>query len=224
MSNYHLVSGLRAIRVTALAAGALACLGVIFVFACELRVTSAARGRVYRDLAAVPVSDVAIVPGAPTVGGHPTAVLIDRLGLSLDLYRAKKVGMIFVSGVDTASDPQVTASVRWLAAHGVPERDIFRDARGTRTRATMQNAAELGVRSGVICTQAPNVARALFLAQQAGVDAVGALSSIRLSTSQVPARVEALKSSLAVMESYLLSGTHSRAPVAQLGAGFRAGS
>ena len=224
MSNYHLVRWVRAIRLTALAAGALAFLSVVFVVACELRVTSAARGRVYRDLAAVPVSDVAIVPGAPTVGGHPTAVLIDRLGLAVDLYRSKKVGMIFVSGVDTASDPEVTASVRWLAAHGVPERDIFRDPRGTRTRATMQNAAELGIRSGVICTQAPHVARAVFLAQQAGVDAVGALSSIRLSRSQLPARVEALKSSLAVMESYLLSGPPSRAPVAQLGAGLRAGS
>lgn len=220
------MSSFGGIRRAALAASSLAVLSVIFVFACELRVTSAARGKVYRDLSAVPVSDVAIVPGTPTADGRPTAVLIDRLALAVALYNSKKVGTILVSGANTSADPQVTASVRWLAAHGVPERDVFRDARGTRTRATMQNAAELGVKTGIVCTQAPNVARAVFLAQQAGIDAVGAISSIKLSKSRLPARVESLKSSLAVVESLLLSGGHPRARVAaaQLGSGLRAGS
>jgi SanA protein len=161
------------------------------------------RGRTFCDAVGVPTRDVAIVPGAPTAGRRPTAVLIDRLSLALKLYRNHQVAAILVSGNDTADDPEVTAARLWLIRQGVLEADIISDGSGNRTRSTMERARRIfGVSNAVICTQAVHMSRSLFLAEHAGINSVGLASDRHLSSYSLPKRVEVLTTVLAFVETY----------------------
>jgi SanA protein len=119
---------------------------------------------------------VAIVPGCRVhPDGTPSAMLEDRLAAALALYRAGKVEKILVSGDHGAPEyDEVAAMRRWLEARGVAGEDVFSDHAGFRTLDTMMRAAEVfGVEGAIVCTQRFHLARAVFLARRAGIDAVG---------------------------------------------------
>jgi vancomycin permeability regulator SanA len=175
-------------------------------------VRAAATERAFSSASGSPARSVAIVPGADVrADGRPSSTLAQRLEIALDLYRAHRVKAILVSGNDSAGSPEVTAMRRWLAERGVPAADVWVDARGTRTRETMLNAAaRFDVADAVVCTQAPYVSRAVFLARSAGIDAVGVGAPSPVSRSPRWLGVEALKTTLAVVESYLGRGPAAR--------------
>jgi vancomycin permeability regulator SanA len=151
---------------------------------------------------------VAIVPGAAVRGGRPLRSLEGRLQTALDLYRSGRVKAIVVSGLDTPAEPEVTVMKRWLAARDVPAADVWADTAGTRTRETMLRAAKMfSISSAVICTQAPYVDRALLLASAAGIDAVGIGRPFDVPRSLRGSAIEALKTTLAVVESMALPAT-----------------
>jgi SanA protein len=67
-----------------------------------------------------------------------------------------------------------------LVERGVPAHVIFEDHAGFDTRTSMIRAREVfGVESAVIVTQGFHMARALFLADEAGLDATGLTSDLR---------------------------------------------
>jgi SanA protein len=188
-------------------AGAIVAAAVAGIAGPNAWVARDARGRVFADVASVPARSVAIVPGARVVNGKPFVHLEARLQAALSLYRAGQVKAILVSGNDTDASPEVTAMRTWLRARGVPERDVIADAGGARTRDTMNRAAGLyDVRDAVVCTQDVTAARTVYLARQAGIDAVsvGVVSRLGESTRYVGG--EALKTTLAVIESRLRDG------------------
>ena len=112
-----------------------------------------------------------------------------------------------MSGNDTAASPEVTAMRTWLREHGVPERDIIADAGGSRTRDTMNRAAGIyDVRDAIVCTQDVNAARTVYLAKQAGIDAVVVGVPSRLGESMRYVGGEAVKTALALIESQLREG------------------
>lgn len=124
----------------------------------------------------VPQRFAAIVPGCRVYpDGTPSAMLEDRLAAALELYRAAKVRKILVSGDHgAASYDEVGAMRRWLEERGVPGEDVFQDHAGFRTRDTMLRAeAVFEVRDAIVCTQEFHLARSVFLARRAGIDAVG---------------------------------------------------
>jgi vancomycin permeability regulator SanA len=167
-----------------------------------------ARGRVYQDASNVPARSVAIVPGADVHRGQPLRSLEGRLRTALELYRSHRVKAIVVSGLDTPAQPEVTVMKRWLAAHDVPAADVWADPHGTRTRETMLRAATaFSISDAVICTQASYVDRALLLARAAGIDAVGVGLPSSATRSLRGRAIEALKTTLAVVESTALPAT-----------------
>ncbi len=108
---------------------------------------------------------------------------------------------ILVSG--DGGSGETAAMRRWLLEHGVPDEDIDRDAGGYRTRETMARAARTGgVRAAVVCTQAFHMARSLFLARRAGIDAVGCLADRRRRPVINDAR-EVVARTVAFVEAYL---------------------
>lgn len=183
---------------------ALPLLALAFLVATNLWVAWSARGLAYTDIAAVPARTVAIVPGASVQRGQPLPTLKARLEAALALYRTGRVQRILISGNDTPASPEVGTMQSWLREHGVPLAGITVDGGGTRTRETMNRAARLyDVSGAVICTQEVNMPRSLFLARQAGIDSVGVVLPSRFVHS-VPYRArEALKSSLAALESLI---------------------
>jgi SanA protein len=193
-------------------AGAMLVLGLAAVLGPNAWVARTAIGHAYASVASVPTRSVAIVPGARVYKGKPFVHLEARLQAALALYRAGRVKAILVSGNDTAESPEVMAMTTWLRDHGVGGVDIWPDAGGARTREIMNRAAGIfDVKDAVICTQDVNVARSLFLAEQAGIDAVAVGVPSNLSRSTRYAQTEALKTALAFFESYVREGPSSLA-------------
>jgi vancomycin permeability regulator SanA len=165
------------------------------------------RSHRFANLASVPARSIAIVPGASVWGGEPLPTLRDRLEAALALYREGRVGAILVSGNNNARSPEVTVMRNWLLARGTPASDVWTDDGGVRTRETMLRAAGLyGVSDAVVCTQTVSMARTLYLAHVAGIDAVGLALPTKLSRSARYVGIEALKTALAVVESAVREG------------------
>jgi SanA protein len=96
------------------------------------------------------------------------------------LWHAGKVQKILVSGDHgqwTYDEPDSMREA--LVRHGVKPRDIFEDHAGFNTWQTMERARSIfGVDHAVVVTQGFHMPRALFLAEQAGIDASGLVSDL----------------------------------------------
>ena len=172
----------------------------------NLWVAHLARPYAYASTAAVPARAFAIVPGSRVYNDKPLPILRARLEAALELYRAGRVRAILVSGQETAAAPEATVMRSWLRTRGVPAADLWSDGGGTRTRETMNRAvAFYGVTDAVVCTQTVNLGRSIYLARQAGIDAVGLALPTTLGLSTGYLATESLKTTLAFAESSLLA-------------------
>jgi SanA protein len=127
-------------------------------------------------VAEVPRAQVAIVPGALVEpDGDMSAMLGDRVRQASALWHAGKVEKILVSGDHQSwSYDEPDTMRKALVADGVPPEDVFEDHAGFETWATMVRARGIfGVRSAVVVTQGFHMPRALYLAEQAGIEATG---------------------------------------------------
>jgi SanA protein len=149
--------------------------GVALIAAANAYVVASTRASIIRDVAAAPARPVAIVLGNKVnEGGLPSTGLAERLRVALALYQSGRVPRIIVSGAarpDGYDEPAAMAA--WLEARGVPAAHVTLDRGGHRTAASMADAAAMGVRQALICTQPYHLPRALYLARRAGIDALG---------------------------------------------------
>ena len=158
---------------------ALGC-GIGFVVACNAFILSQARPHIVAYQKAIPSKYVAIVLGARVYPNNRVSdSLRERLETAKWLYQQGKVKRILVSGDNRqAHYNEVRAMYLWLVHKGVPKKDIFLDYAGFRTLDTMQRASRVfQVKDAIICTQGFHMARAVYLAKRAGIDAVGMNSS-----------------------------------------------
>lgn len=134
------------------------------------------------DVTEVPAVEVAIVPGALVEpDGDMSAMLAARVEQASRLWHAGKVEKILVSG-DHGSwkydEPDTMRKA--LVADGVAPQDVFEDHAGFDTWATMVRAREIfGVREAVVVTQGFHMPRALFLADEADIDATGLTADLQ---------------------------------------------
>jgi SanA protein len=129
-----------------------------------------------REVAAVEHAQVAIVPGALVHrDGRMSAMLADRVDDAVALYEAGKVDRILVSGDHGRLGYNETDTMRdAVVAAGVPAVRVFTDYAGFDTWSTVRRAREIfGVRDAVVVTQPFHMARALYLARAAGLEAQG---------------------------------------------------
>ena len=133
------------------------------------------------EVAEAPSVEVAIVPGALVEpDGDMSTMLADRVEQASRLWHAGKVEKILVSGDHHrwAYDEPGTMR-RALVRDGVPPRMVFEDHAGFDTWSTMVRAREIfGVREALVVTQGFHMPRALFLADEAGVEATGVTSDL----------------------------------------------
>ncbi|MCA9523419.1 MAG: YdcF family protein [Myxococcales bacterium] len=124
-------------------------------------------------------ADVVIVPGARVYADSTVSVALrHRLMAALQLYRARIVKKILLSGDHRrVRYDEVNAMLRWMLAHGVPKDVIYLDHAGFRTLDTMLRAARIfKIRRAFVTTQAFHLPRSLFLADYAGIDAIGVIA------------------------------------------------
>jgi vancomycin permeability regulator SanA len=127
-------------------------------------------------VAEAPERPVAIVLGNRVFSdGSLSRELAARVRVGLELYRAKKVGKLFLSGAHYPEQgyDEPAAMAGWLERRGVPRADLILDGDGHRTAATMANAAAHGFHDVLVCTQPYHLPRSLFLARRAGLSALG---------------------------------------------------
>jgi vancomycin permeability regulator SanA len=203
------VSSLRRYAVNAArAVAACAALAVLFVAGTNLWVRATTSGHAVRSVELIPARTIAIVPGSGTSNKEVKAALETRVEGALALYRSGRATTILVSGIDTDSDPETSAMRAWLEARGVSAQDIVTDDLGVRTRATMYRAAHTyAVERAIVCTEALHMPRALYLARQNGIDAVGFALTSPLSSYPSFVAIEALKTTLAFVEETVASAT-----------------
>jgi SanA protein len=153
-----------------------AALGLAAIVALDAWVVLSTRGDIAASVAAAPERPVAIVLGNRSFpDGSLSRELAGRVRVALELYRAKKVRTLFLSGAiypEQAYD-EPGAMAGWLERRGVPREAMVLDRRGFRTAATMADAVAEGYHEVLVCTQGYHLPRSLYLARHAGLEATG---------------------------------------------------
>jgi SanA protein len=140
------------------------------------------RGDVTSVAAEVPHAQAALVLGAQVLpSGRPSDMLVDRVKAAEDLYRAGRVDKLLLSGDHSRVDyDEVGTMRRMMLADGIPAADIFTDHAGFDTWDSAQRAKRVfDVQSAVVVTQGFHMARALYEARHAGLQASGFLADRR---------------------------------------------
>jgi len=134
------------------------------------------RGLAYSQAEAVPTSTVALVFGAGLRrDGTPSDVLRDRIDSAIELYSAKKVRKLVMTGDNGSADyDEVSAMKAYAVDQGVPEGDIVLDYAGFRTYDSCYRAREVfGLWDIVAVSQEFHLPRILFTCNSLRVHAVG---------------------------------------------------
>ena len=134
------------------------------------------------DPAQVPRAQAALVLGAQVMpNGKPSSMLADRITAAEELYRTGRVEKLLLSGDHgRVSYDEVGTMRRILLARGIPAEDIFTDHAGFDTWDSAQRARRVfNVRSAVVVTQGFHMARALYDARHAGLEATGYIADRR---------------------------------------------
>lgn len=155
---------------------------VIVIIICYMIVECNVSGKTYDSVTDIPHHEVGLLLGtSPRIpsNGVPNFYYINRIIATADLYKAGKIDKIIASGGDYSSRPsggynELTAMRDSLVAHGIPDSVIILDYDGTRTLNSIAKAKEVyGVESITIISQEYHNERAIFLASQYGIDAIG---------------------------------------------------
>lgn len=148
-------------------------------------------GYLYQDAGDLPVSQVALVPGASVIGRRkPSGVLAERLDSAIGLYKANVVAKLLLSGDNSRPYyDEVNVMKNYCLERGVNPKDIFLDHSGLRTLDSIVRAKDVfSVREMIIVSQELYLPRALYLAQAESIRSAGLAAnrrSIRYSFSAV---------------------------------------
>jgi SanA protein len=126
---------------------------------------------------------VAVVFGASVFGnGELSPVLEDRVDTAIELYRARQIDRILVSGDNRhPSYNEPKAMYDYLVSHAVDKKDVIVDYAGRSTYETCLRAKSVfGLQRAVLVTQNFHLSRALYLANELGLDAIGVPGDIKL--------------------------------------------
>ena len=149
---------------------------VLLVLICNVKVKKSAEGRMFQDVSEIPYRRVGIVLGTTPVrpNGTPNLYYQYRIDAAANLYFANKISYIIVSGDNHKKDYNEPECMRRsLVALGVPDSVIYSDYAGFRTFDSMVRCKEVfGQDSVIVISQKWHNERALYIAQQAGLEAV----------------------------------------------------
>lgn len=187
-----------------IAAAAFAMLGA------DLRIESRASGRMYDSIDDVPAREYGLLLGTTRLvkGKYRNDYFYKRIRAAADLYRAGKIRKIIVSGDNSRTEYNETGDMKQeLAAEGVPPEDVLMDYAGFRTLDSVVRARNLyGASEITVISQEFHCERAIYLASENGIDAIGFAaedSSVKSARARLAVR-ELLARVLAVADAEIL--------------------
>jgi SanA protein len=154
---------------------AMSATGLLAFGATNLHVLSATVGHRY-EVASAPAEALVVLGARIHPDGRPFHMLVDRLDAALQLWRQGAAPRILLSGRGGGElhRDEVAAMRRWLLARGVPGDALVDDCFGLRTIDSMRRCRDVfGFRRVVVVTNEFHLARSVFLARHAGLDALG---------------------------------------------------
>lgn len=119
--------------------------------------------------------DCIIVLGAGVWGNKPSPLLEDRLKKAIELYKNSVSTKIIMSGDHGRDDyDEVNIMKEYAIEKGVPSENIFMDHAGFSTYESIYRAKKIfEVKKVVVVTQEYHLYRALYIANQLGLEAYG---------------------------------------------------
>ena len=168
----------------ALAAVFLLCAGILT--AVNLTVVLGTRSDI-REVGAQDGYEYALILGAKVhAGGVLSDMLRDRMDAGIALYQDGAVKKLLLSGDDSGEWGEVTAMKEYAVQNGVPEGDILTDGEGFSTYESLSRAKEVyGIEKLVVVTQRYHLYRALYIAQDLGLEASGCDAALHSYAGQL---------------------------------------
>lgn len=119
--------------------------------------------------------DAILVLGAGINGTKPSHMLEDRLLKAIELYKNNISSKIIMSGDHGKTDyDEVNIMKNYAIEKGIPSEDIFMDHAGFSSYESVYRAKEIfKAKKVVIVTQKYHLYRALYIANQLGIEAYG---------------------------------------------------
>lgn len=119
--------------------------------------------------------DIALVLGCSVLRDNkPSKMLEDRLLTSINLYNAKKVDKILISGDHKEGYSEIDVMYSYLIDKGIKEDDILIDKEGYSTSESIINYKNnFGDKSVVIVTQKYHLFRSIYIANRLKINNIG---------------------------------------------------
>lgn len=150
----------------------------VVAFLSHRHIAEESADKLFDKIEDLPSCDVALVLGtSPTLkNGTVNPYFKYRIDKALELYKSGKVKHFILSGDNSRVEyDEPEAMKQALVAKGVPESAISLDYAGFRTFDSMIRAKEIfGQQKFIVVSQAFHNARAIYLAQQFGLEVYGA--------------------------------------------------
>lgn len=181
---------LKALRGGMIAAAAFVLLCGLLTLGINLWVTGSVKENILTEEQAAQLQgvDCIIVLGCQVRSdGSPSHMLEDRLKRGVALYDLGAAPKILMSGDHgTVTYDEVDAMKRYAVDADVPSVDVFMDHAGFSTYETMYRAKEIFQAEKVlIVTQTYHLYRAVYIAEQLGLEAYGAAAEYREYSGQL---------------------------------------
>ena len=164
--------------------------GGIFMLSINAYVKSSVKSNIISAESASEIEDVdcIIVLGCLVKSnGEPSDMLADRLTRGIELYFLGAAPKILMSG-DHGSKKydEVTVMKQYAVASDVPSSDVFMDHAGFSTYDSIYRAKEIfGADKVIIVTQEYHLYRALYIAEEMGIEAYGVSADLRSYRNQI---------------------------------------
>ena len=158
-------------------------IGTIVVFGINGLVKATTKNQIIKDgdYSKLEKIDCAIILGAGIWGDKPSPMLEDRLLEGIKLYKDGVVDKILATGDHGQNGyDEVSVMKKYIMEQGVPSEDIFMDHAGFSTYESMYRAkAVFDVENAIVVTQEYHLYRAIYIANQLGLNVLGAPSDPR---------------------------------------------
>ena len=150
---------------------------LLVIIACNVQVNRKTAKALYDDLNLVPACEVGLLLGTNPYlkNGLPNKYFLYRIEAAVQLYQAKKIQYILVSGDKHRNDYNEPEEMKKaLIKKGIPETSILMDYAGFRTLDSVVRAKTVfGKERFMIISQRFHNERALYLAEYNHIKAVG---------------------------------------------------
>ena len=156
---------------------ALGIIGLILILISNYAIEKSAKGKTTTNTEIIKHNKVGLILGTAKRlnNGHINPYFEYRIDAAVELFNAKKIDFILISGDNSTTDyNEPNDFKKMLIKRGVPENKIFLDYAGFRTLDSVVRAKKIfGQTSITIISQQFHNERAIYLADKFKIDAIG---------------------------------------------------